>query len=61
MINCTCSEIETICQSQELQCLLKVKEDVSIDISLCYIKCLINCQGGCSTCGHIYHCDLQKI
>ena len=44
----------------ELQCLLKVKEDLIVDISTCYIRCLIKWPEQCSTCGQRYQCDLQK-
>ena len=33
---------------------------LSIDISTCYIKFLINCLDRCSTCGQRYHWDLPK-
>ena len=33
------NEITITYQGPELQCLLKVKEDLRIDISTCYIRC----------------------
>ena len=49
-------------QGPELQCLRKVKEDLSKAITFqhAYTKCLINSLYQCSTCGQRYHCDLQK-
>ena len=41
---------------------IKVKDDLSIDISTCYMKCLINCMDRCSTY-HSYgqrYSDLHK-
>ena len=33
---------------------------LSIDISTCYIKYIMNCLDRCGTCGQRYLCELQK-
>ena len=61
--NCHCLDLPAArtCMGPELQCLLKVKQDLTFEISTCYIKCKINCHDQCGVCGQRYHCIFRKI